>query len=579
MSNILSLHLSAMADVALSSDSEGAGRCPPPLPKQRSKKSKSKSHKSRASTKSSQPNKAEQKRHQALEKQFLLAQQASLMELSHVSEEGEDLTAGCQAGPSSASDTGLRSSNLLRSQGVSRSLPNVYVPPTPEASVPRDRTPTATFTPTAAGLRPDMPCSQPNLQSILSDALAKILVAGIQQESIPSTSSTLPAQASAPAATVASRLSRQGMESSSSSSSDSDGSEEGEICPEDVEFADDEDLPPEKPAFKNLFKPALFKSLLHKAKKATKFRLTEGSTAKGDHPSDPHDSLFQVSTQDDDAIPYPPLFSNVLKSALGQPGSLAAPSGLDKRLYPADVALEETLAIPSVDPPVAALASSSMMTSDVVDGLKTEDRKLEMGYRKAHQAAAWAIKAAMATSFFNRATLIWLRQHQERLPPTDTRLHQDINKMVAATEYSADASLTAAKFASRALAATVTNRRLFWLRNWRADNKAKWKLAAALFTAPSLFGPCLDPILVEDKDKRKVLPSSFRRADRKYTPYHHRQSFRSYSGPSGSYYQRPYHQGSDRTSDRQPFRDRGRSQSQSKRPFRGAGYRPARRGK
>lgn len=128
------------------------------------------------------------------------------------------------------------------------------------------------------------------------------------------------------------------------------------------------------------------------------------------------------------------------------------------------------------------------------------------------------IKAATSTSFFNTASLIWLHQLQERLPPEETRLHQDINKLVAATEYSADASLNAAKFASRALASSVTSQRLFWLHNWKADVKAKWNLAAALYKAPNLFGAALDPVLVEDKDKQKVLSSSYRRPERRYTP-------------------------------------------------------------
>lgn len=453
------------------------------------------------------------------------------------------------------------------------SLPNVSNPSTSDVSLGRRRLPEATFTPTAAGLRSEVPDNPVNFHSMLSDALAKILAAGLQQETTAFLTNVLPSQAPAPAIAKVAHSSRQRAVDTSSEESDS-----GEICPEDVEFSDDEGLPPEKPAFTNLFCPSIFKSLLHKAKIATKFGIAGVPADTADQSSDPHDTLFQVSKPDHDVIPCPPLFADVVKSAFGQPGSLTAPSGLDKCLYAAASELEEVLAMPSVDPPVATLSSSSLMTSDM-DGLKAEDRKMELGFRKAHQAAAWAIKAATATSFFNRASLIWLRQLQERLPPADTRLHQDINKLVAATEYLADASLTAAKFASWAMAAAVTNRRLFWLRTWRADNKAKWKLASAPFAAPSLFGACLEPILIEDKDKRKVLPSSYRWPEKRYMPYAQRQPFRSYSGSSGPYFQRSYTQNSDRASDRQPFRDRARNQSQSKRPFKGAGYRPACRGK
>lgn len=158
-------------------------------------------------------------------------------------------------------------------------------------------------------------------------------------------------------------------------------------------------------------------------------------------------------------------------------------------------------------------------------------------------------------------------------------MHHDINKIIAATEYSADASLNSVKFASRALAASITSRRLFWLRPWKADVKAKWKLAAAPYKASSLFGAALDPVLVEDKDKRKVMPSSFRKQDRRYAPYSQRQSFRPYSGQGASSSFRQPPQQADRFADRQRFRDRGRPQQASKRPYRGAAFKPYRRGK
>lgn len=192
----------------------------------------------------------------------------------------------------------------------------------------------------------------------------------------------------------------------------------------------------------------------------------------------------------------------------------------------------------------------------------------EVSFRKTHQVAAWPIKAATSGSFFNRTSLIWLRQLQERLPPDDTRLYHNINKLVAATEYSADTSLDAAKFASHALASlAVTSRRLLWLRQWKADLKSKWKLASAPYKGSALFGEVLDPMLIETKDKRKVLPSSYHRLDCQYSPFSQRQPFQPDSRPSGSYFQQPYSQGFNCSSDRQAFRDRGRCQLPSKHPF------------
>lgn len=236
------------------------------------------------------------------------------------------------------------------------------------------------------------------------------------------------------------------------------------------------------------------------------------------------------------------------------------------------------LQLPSVDAPVVQLTSSSVLTNNVADGLRTEDRKAEI-LRKNHQSAAWAIKAATLASFFNRASLIWLHQLQDRLPPEDKWLHQDINKLVAAAEYWADVSLDAAKFTSRALTATVESCRLLWLRQWRADIKSKWQLASVPFKGSTLFGDALTPILVEDKDKRKVMPFSYRRPDRRYSPYPQRPPFQTDSGPSRSYQYRSSNQGLYRPSDRSGFRDRGRRQRPYKKPFRGTGSRSFRRGK
>lgn len=102
---------------------------------------------------------------------------------------------------------------------------------------------------------------------------------------------------------------------------------------------------------------------------------------------------------------------------------------------------------------------------------------------------------------------------------------------------------------------------------------------SAPYKTPNLFGAALDPVLIEDKDKRKVLPSTYRKTDRRFTPYTQRQPFRAYSGPGGpSNYRRSF-QATDRYAERQQFHDRGRSQHASKRPFRGSGSRSFRRGK
>lgn len=162
------------------------------------------------------------------------------------------------------------------------------------------------------------------------------------------------------------------------------------------------------------------------------------------------------------------------------------------------------------------------------------------------------------------------------------RGHQaaNINMLAAATEYSSDATLNTAKFASRALASNVTSRRLVWLRHWQADMRSKWRLVLAPFKGGNHFGDSLDPVLVEDREKRKVLPSSYRRTDRRSSPYFHRQSFWAVDpGFRASPFQRQYPQAGDRSQERQSFHDRGRQQPYSRWPFRLSGNRSYHRSK
>lgn len=132
---------------------------------------------------------------------------------------------------------------------------------------------------------------------------------------------------------------------------------------------------------------------------------------------------------------------------------------------------------------------------------------------------------ATSASFFNRASLFWLKQLQDRLPPSNTRTHQDLNKIVMALEYSADATLNPARFMAKSIGSTIASRRLLWLRHWQADARSKWQLASSPYSADALFGPPLEPLLIETRDKRKILPSVSRQSDYHYTSYAQPQSF------------------------------------------------------
>lgn len=151
---------------------------------------------------------------------------------------------------------------------------------------------------------------------------------------------------------------------------------------------------------------------------------------------------------------------------------------------------------------------------------------------------------------------------------------------MAVTEYSADASLSSAKFASWSLASTITSRCLFRLRGWKADAKAKWKLTAAPYKAPTLFGAALESVLVQDKDKRKILPSSYQRTERRYAPYSQRQPFRPTSTSTMERWSLSDHLSTVGIASRTDSSFvTGAEASTLPRLYRGSGYKPFRRGK
>lgn len=303
---------------------------------------------------------------------------------------------------------------------------------------------------------------------------------------------------------------------------------------------EEEEVSSDRPRSTGLFRHEMFKTLLHKARVTANMGITN--------------LLFTEAVPEHENIPSPKLFVDTVQQQWAQMGSIPTPSGLDKKLYTVDQVLEDLLKLPVVNVPLAHLTSPSILPSDATEGLKTEDKRAEFSIRKTHQAATWAIKSATAASFFARMSLIWLRQMQSRISPDDARLHQDVNKLIAAAEFSVDATLNSAKFASRALASNITSRRLLWLCHWQAGMRTKWQLASVAFKGGSLFGEALDPVLVEGRDKNKVLPSTSQRSDWCSAFPYQRLSFR----PLDPRFQSPaycwsFNNPSDRVLDRQSF--------------------------
>lgn len=468
-----------MANPALSSDIEQEAsppRAPSPKPFLRKRKAKTRGTEKIASKSSHQEvvmDKDAMRRHNALERQFNKAKAATqegsipaLIVVDDAAQPSVPPVASPQVPNIVAWPQGdviliPQGQNLTCMQGA----PLVQAPVPPQAL---NVAPDTNLTPAVTVLSNAGSCSSGqalDFQSILSQAFASIFQAGLQQQALLNSSGC---NTSAP---QVSSLTRPSTSSQSYQRLEESVQEEDYL--EDFELSDDDENIPDKPAFPGLFRPALFKSLLHKAKVATNMGKVLDPASLSQDTSNPNEALFKLPQPEFDFVPCPDLFSQVIQQPWERPRSISGPTGHDKRMYWAAPELDTLLQLPSVDEPVSSLISSSVLASDVGDGLKVEDKRAEIFFQKTHQAAAWAIRAATSASFFNRASLIWLRQLRDRLPPEEARMHQDVTKLIAAVEYSADASLDAAKFASRALASTVVSRSLLLLRHWRADSKSK----------------------------------------------------------------------------------------------------------
>lgn len=157
---------------------------------------------------------------------------------------------------------------------------------------------------------------------------------------------------------------------------------------DDMDLSEDEGMEPNEPTFQGLFKPVLFKSLLHKARVATNLGVLQAPVTQVPSTSGPHENLFKVQKPDQDFVPFPDLFSDVIQHPWGQPGSLAGPRNFDRRLYCSAPELDNLLQLPKVGTPISGLTSSSIIANDAGEGLKVEDKKAEMSFHRTHNASS-----------------------------------------------------------------------------------------------------------------------------------------------------------------------------------------------
>ncbi|KAK9401019.1 hypothetical protein NXF25_011733 [Crotalus adamanteus] len=419
--------------------------------------------------------------------------------------------------------------------------------------------PQATFTPTAAGLRPpENQALNPNLlQSMIAQAVAQFMASNTPQPP--------------PQATHHSQ-SPDWMDDPASDLESTGAEQAGLILSEDEGIAPYEPTPPV-----GLFDHSFFNSLLLKA------CTTANLAQEQENPpisQGPH-AIYTEPSVSQNHIPCPPLFLNIVQKQWEKLGSPLSPGAVERTLFNVAPSLTSLLEIPEIDEPLNSLFPKSNIPGDINEALRAEDKKIESALRRSHQASAWATRAATSMAFFARASVLWLRELQDMIPPDQLRAHQNLGKLVATSQYLADASLHTIRYTARTIAADISARRLLWLRNWRADTKAKWHLASKPYTGGQLFGKALEPYLTEGKDKRKTLVNTSRRGDRRWgnlsQSNYRRQSFRTAPAWDWAQAPRPSFQRQERQQDRSAYR--GRSQFQTKRSFRGAGSRSFKRGK
>lgn len=96
-------------------------------------------------------------------------------------------------------------------------------------------------------------------------------------------------------------------------------------------------------------------------------------------------------------------------------------SSADRKNFNVASDLASLFQVLTVDAPVVALLPNANFPGDPDEGLCPEERRSDQVFQRVHQGVAWAIQSATTASFFNRTTLLWLHQLQDKLSPEDVR--------------------------------------------------------------------------------------------------------------------------------------------------------------
>lgn len=288
-------------------------------------------------------------------------------------------------------------------------------------------------------------------------------------------------------------------ESSGSSATDSE-KEEGELSGEDHDA--DQSGPVDR-----LFPPDLFTRMLAKVVKA--LDLESESSEPKEEPKATNKGLFPQGPPKPNTFPMPIAFQRVLDTEWATPASTKHASKFINKFYSFPEKTMETLRQPIIDQPIAALSSAAIIPAQGEGGPKDPlDKRVESALRRNFEASSQTFRASAANSIMARAAYLWAEELASSDPSLSRTAKSTLKKIALASAFAADASFDSVQLSARAMAASVTARRNIWLRHWDVDAGSQSRLVGVPFKGSKLFGEALDPILIENRDKRKVLPSN-----------------------------------------------------------------------
>lgn len=229
-------------------------------------------------------------------------------------------------------------------------------------------------------------------------------------------------------------------------------------------------------------------------------------------------------------VPFPEALDRVLESEWENLSQTKNHKLID-RLYSLPEQVMKRLKTPSVDAPVAACPRRPFSPLRATLVPRTPAIRVEAALKKNFDSASQAFRVSVASSIFSRATYAWAEELTNSEPSLSKCAKCTLKKMALASAAAADCAYDNMQLVARNMGTGVMARRHIWLRHWQGDAASSSRILNLPFKGERLFGDELEPLLIKDSEKHKVLPS-------KKEPAKKVLSFRSFSSsfkPKGNY--------------------------------------------